>query len=103
MPAPFAALQTRINAAVFRRLANALATINGAQTDVIFDNGYALGNVGAIGMASTEPTITLPTASVPASPKGKPVVVGGVSYIIATHEPDGAGVSVLGLERVSVP
>ena len=76
-----------------------VATVNGvAGVRAIFDNGYSLGSAGLSGMASTQPTLTLPTISVPASPVGLPVVVSGGSYLIAAHEPDGTGFSRLLLE-----
>ena len=76
--------------------------VNGvADVACIFDNGYAAGNVGAMGIASTQPTLTLPTASVPAYPVGVTAVVASVSYTVAEHQPDGTGVSMLYLERTS--
>ena len=77
------------------------ATVGGVSVSVIFDNASALGGVGAYGMASTQPTITLPTASVPATPVGSSVVHGGVGYLVAAHEPDGTGVSRLLLESAA--
>ena len=77
------------------------ATVGGVVVPVIFDNSYALGSVGLLGMASAQPSITLPTASVPASPNGAVVVVGAVSYLVAGHEPDGTGISRLLLEVVA--
>ena len=74
------------------------ATVGGVSVSGIFDNGYALGGVGAIGMASSQPTFTLATASVPASPVGTAVVVGGGNYLVGAHEPDGTGMSRLLLE-----
>lgn len=82
-----------------------MAVLNGAAAvPVIFDNAYARGDVGGLGMASTQPAITLPTAAVPASPRGKTAVVtstlhGTLNFKIVDHEPDGTGVSVLFLER----
>lgn len=73
-------------------------TLNGAACNAIFDNGFSLGNVGTLGMASTQPNLTLATTSVPADPVGMAAVVGGVNYTVAAHEPDGTGVSVLLLE-----
>ncbi|MDP3651052.1 MAG: hypothetical protein Q8R67_05145 [Rhodoferax sp.] len=98
--APFAALESRVNNAVFARLSNAVATVNGVTASAIFDNGYSAGNLGGMAMASTQPTLALETADVPASPVGLSAVVGGVSYTIAEHQPDGTGVSTLFLERV---
>jgi hypothetical protein len=78
-----------------------VVTLDGQPVSVIFDNGYAFGDVGLIGMASSQPTICLPTSQVPADPIGKTVLVGAVSYQVATHEPDGAGVSHCKLERAT--
>lgn len=76
-------------------------TVNGAAVQAIFDNGYAQGQVGIMGAASTQPTLTLPTASVPSSPVGKTAVVNSITYTVAAHEPDGTGVSTLLLERTA--
>jgi len=98
MAATFAALETRLNRAVFSRLSNTDATLNGIAVMGIFDNANAIGSVGPFGMASTQPTLTLPTASVPANPVGLSALVGAVTYLVAAHEPDGTGVSRLLLE-----
>ena len=74
------------------------ATLDGVVVPAIFDAAFALGSVGAYGMASTQPSLTLSTAHVPALPIGKTVVVDAVSYLVAAHEPDGTGVSRLLLE-----
>jgi Phage Head-Tail Attachment len=96
--ARFATLESRLTTAVFSHLANAEAQIGGgAPVPGIFDNGYALGAVG-IGMAGTQPTITLATASVSGEAVGQTLVVNGSSYYVAAHEPDGTGVSRLLLE-----
>lgn len=94
----FAALEARLNTAVFAHISNTAATLAGNAVVGIFDNGYALGSVGPFGMASTQPTLTLATANVPAAPEGQAAVVNGVAYVVATHEPDGTGVSRLLLE-----
>jgi len=75
-----------------------LATVGGASVAVIFDNASSLGAVGPYGMASTQPSVTLPTTQVPADPVGTTVVVGGSTYLVAAHEPDGTGISRLLLE-----
>lgn len=77
------------------------ATVGGASVAAIFDNASALGGVGALGMATTMPTLTLPTADVPSSPVGVTVVVNSVTYLIAAHEPDGTGISRLLLESAA--
>lgn len=101
MAAPFAALEARVNQSVFSRLANAQADFGGGLVPVIFDNAYAHGGVGPIGMAGTQPMATLKTADVPANPIGQTVTINAIAYAIAEHQPDGAGVSTLFLERAS--
>ena len=75
------------------------ATLGGVAVQGIFDKAYQLGDVGGAGMAQTAPVLTLATAGVPADPVGTTVVVNGVSYTVAAHEPDGTGVSLLLLEK----
>ena len=74
-------------------------TLNGVSKPAIFDNGYALASVGAYGMASSQPSLTMATADVPADVVGQAAVANGVNYLVATHEPDGTGVSRLLLEK----
>lgn len=76
-------------------------TLDSVAVSAIFDNGYALGSVGSMGMAGAQPSLTLPTASVPANPVGKLAVVGVVTYRVAEHQPDGTGISTLILERTA--
>jgi len=73
-------------------------TVGGQSVPAIFDNAYAMGAVGPYGMATTEPRLTLQTASVPADVVGKACVVDSVAYNVVAHEPDGTGISVLRLE-----
>lgn len=75
--------------------------IDGVPALGIFDNGYQLSSpMGSAGMAGSDPTLTLPTASVPANPVGKRVsALDGADWLITEHHPDGTGVSVLLLER----
>lgn len=105
MAAPFAALETRLNRAVFSRLANADAYLDWSPVSGIFDNDYALGAVGPFGMASSTPIFTLDSAQVPSGVVGKTLAIGEdtattsqVRYTVAAHEPDGTGVSRLLLE-----
>jgi hypothetical protein len=101
MAAAFAALETRLNRAVFSRLANVDAVVNSVAVPAIFDAAYAQGSVGAYGMASSQPVLTLATADVPATPVGAAVVVGAASYLVAEHQPDGTGISRLLLEAAA--
>jgi len=83
-------------------------------TLAIFDNAFERGNVG-IGMASTQPALRMPSATVPPALAdgavvvvggaltlvgGIPTLVGGTSYRYREQEPDGTGWTVLFLERV---
>lgn len=101
MASPFAALEARLNAAVFARLSNTQAVVNGVTVGGIFDSASTLGDVGLMGMASTQPQLTVPTSALSSDPVGQTAVIGGVSYLVAAHEPDGTGVSVLRLERAA--
>ena len=75
------------------------ATLAGAAVRGIFDNGSALGAVGIAGLATTQPSLTLPTAALPSPVVGAALVLGGQAYTVAAHEPDGTGVSLLLLEK----
>jgi hypothetical protein len=77
------------------------AQLDGVWVRGIFDAEYSLGSVGVVGLASSQPAFTLPTASVPAAPVGRALVVNARGYIVAAHEPDGTGVSRLLLEAVA--
>jgi len=103
MATPFAALEARCAAAVFKHMANATGTFtaSGTAVDGILDAPGVNAMVGELGMASVAPTFTLPSASVPASPVGNTLVIGAVSYVVTQHLPDGTGVSTLVLERAS--
>jgi hypothetical protein len=75
------------------------ATVNGQAVRGIFENGFASAEVGLVGLSSSRPMLTLPTASVSADPVGQTAVVNGTSYLVAVHQPDGTGISTLMLER----
>jgi len=99
--APFAALEQRTVNAVMGRLFNTLVTINGDSVSAIFDAAYSLANAGPLGMASSQPMLTLATSAVPANPVGSSVVVAGTTYTVGGHEPDGTGISRLLLEATA--
>jgi hypothetical protein len=94
-----AALEARLNASVFKHLANAAAIVGGATVRGVFRNGFMLAD-GGVGMGTTNPVFTCATAELPAAPVGETLALGSSTYVIAAHEPDGTGVSVLMLERV---
>lgn len=76
-------------------------TLNGVSVAAIFDNGYSAGAVGIMGVASTQPALSVATSLVPTNPVGLNAVVNGITYTIAAHEPDGTGISALYLERTA--
>lgn len=75
------------------------ATLGGVAVRGIFENAYELANVGLSGMAGSSPAFTLQTSAVPANPVGMVLVCSAIGYIVAEHQPNGTGVSVLILER----
>jgi hypothetical protein len=107
----FAALEVRTNAAVMRRLSNAVATVvlpvaaAGETIDGIFDAAYLLIDAGS-GIESSAPVLTLPDASIPAAmatalEQGDAVTlaIGGVTYNVVEHKPDGTGLTLLRLRK----
>lgn len=96
MATPFAAIETRINAAVVSHLANATADFGGGVVvDGIFDADYgdALNLV-----AGTMPAFAASTATLSGILPGSTVVIGGTSYSVSTVKPDGTGLTRLMLE-----
>lgn len=73
-------------------------SVGGVVVSAIFDNGYAHGSVGMLGMATSQPSLTLASADVSTDPVGASVLVGSAAYLVAAHEPDGTGISRLLLE-----
>lgn len=84
----------------------------GVEVQGIFDNPYEQSHVGGAGLASSRPTFTLATASMqprlldwfddfaePVDPLDLRLDINGTAYQVVAHEPDGAGLSVLVLER----
>ena len=110
----FATLQSRVNATAVKRLGEPVL-LGGEEVSGIFDNGFALGNVGAFGMASTEPKLVMLSADIPPrviedwnrwfsepfDAVEQHAVVNGVTYKIVAIEPAGTGLSVLRLESVA--
>lgn len=95
----FAAMEARLNKAVFRNLANASAMLGGAAVTGIFDKAYQLGDVGGTGFATSQPVFSLLSSSVPANVTGLPLVIGGGAYTVVLSEPDGTGMTQLLLEK----
>lgn len=97
MPAPFAALETRVNRAIFSRLANVQGTVDGVSVSGIFENVFI--DADGLGVAGTAPMFTCQSADVPGVVKGDPAVMNAINYTVVGIEPDGTGVTRLQLER----
>lgn len=97
MPAPFAALESRVNAVTLAKLANVTATVGAATVSGIFDAAY----VSPFDLAAgSRPVLHCATADVAGYGFGTAVVVNGVNYTVAEAQPDGAGMTLLLLEKV---
>lgn len=68
----------------------------------IFDDASAVGDVGELGMATTHPTLLLPSAQVPAAVRGMQVQVAGQHFTVEDAQPDGTGMTLLVLELLHV-
>jgi len=75
-------------------------TLDGQPVTGIFDREYVSTNDG-MGMASSRPAYLLPTSEAPPAPENLILVLakGGERFVVAAHEPDGTGVTVLILEK----
>lgn len=95
MPAPFAALEARINAATIAHLANVTATI-GALTGVegIFDAAYA----ESLGMSGVTPVLMCNDLDIVGAARGDAVTINSTSYTVSRIEADGVGMSRLILD-----
>lgn len=91
----FAAAEARLNQAVFARLSNAQAVLDGTPIDGIFDRDYVQ---VFDGIASSGPMFTAPSASVSAATTISLLTVAGNTYRVRSVQPDGTGVSLLLLE-----
>jgi len=95
MAATFAALESRLNTAVFLHMSNANALLDGVAVPGIFDRGY----IQAFdGIASSAPMFTAPSASVSAATTSSLLVVAGNTYRVRSVQPDGTGITQLLLE-----
>ena len=78
------------------------ATLNGVAVVGVMEPGYQSASLEGFGVAAgTSPTFMLPSASVPAQPEGKTLVVtdgpAAGTYRIANARHDGTGVCILDL------
>ena len=109
MATAFAALETRINAAIQKSLANAVAVINDTEITGIFDNGYQAALSGFV--ESSAPTFLCQTADVQrfvdgtsmprvtGLTKGSAITIAEVQYKVLEIHPDGTGLSTIILEK----
>ncbi|MBV7418447.1 head-tail joining protein [Comamonas sp. CMM03] len=74
------------------------AVLGGVTVQGIFDDAGAVGGVGDLGMATTQPTLLLPTSEVPASVRGMKLEVAGQLFTVEDDQPDGTGMTLLVLE-----
>lgn len=97
----FAAFERQADEAVMRHLANAVASVGGREgVLVIFDDAHATPLNGL--MEASTPELRGLTTDLGAIHHGTSVVVQGRgSFTVAEHQPDGAGMTRLLLERVS--
>ena len=95
----FAALKTRVNAAAFAKLADAVTTISSVDIDVIFDNDYELADTGFSGFAASAPAIHCLASDVSTVVNDQSILVDGNAYKIAGIEPDGDGIVTLVLKK----
>lgn len=101
MAAPFAILEARSTAAVFRHIPNAQAQAvtrygEAVSFPVIFDNGYT----GLLGdrMASAQPQAQASTEAVADLAQECLIAIKGLDYRVVSIQPDGTGMSTLLLE-----
>lgn len=87
--APFASLNQRLNRAVVGRLADAVATVSGVDSPVLFQKPYASPFGGEVD--SSAPECLGPESVLGSLERGGQLSIDGVDYTVITAEPDGAG------------
>ena len=92
-----AALQSRVNATALRRLGEDVL-LDGVTVRADFAEPYAQAYMDGVSAEARAPQITLESTNVPASVSGKAVVARSTNYTVASHKPDGFGLSTLILE-----
>lgn len=90
--APFAALESRLNSAVQKHIANATAVYNGgAPFGVLFDRSPA-DPFGTGAVDSARHDVSFVAANAPGLAEGGTLVIDGAAYIVATSvQPDAGG------------
>jgi hypothetical protein len=98
----FNLLEARVNQAAMKKLANAVASIDGVDVPVIFDAEYKVGMVGVVGMGASEPQMVISNADLPSEFIGKQVGIAGAVWEVAERRPNSAlptGLTVVILEK----
>ena len=75
-----------------------VAVLGGVTVHGIFDDAYAVGDVGELGMATSQPTLLLSSSQVPANVRGMTLQVDGQHFSVEDVQPDGTGMTLLLLE-----
>jgi hypothetical protein len=96
----FANLQLAANSAVLNHLANKQVTIAGVTVPGIFRNLASEAALG-MGVASSDPVVTVASSAVMAEPVGKTITIGAEQYEILTANPDNTGLTILTLTVVA--
>lgn len=96
MSAPFAALEARVNAAVFAKLANTTADFGGGVlVNGIFREPYA----ESFGMMpSDKPSFESGSASLAGILVDAALTINGTAYTVVSRQPDGTGKTMLALK-----
>lgn len=76
-------------------------TLAGAPVRGIFDAPGVAPLLGDVAVGAVDPQFQLPTVQVPASPTGAVLVLPQGTFKVREHLPDGTGMSLLMLTRVS--
>lgn len=79
----------------FADFAATSCTVGGVATSAIFSNQSA----DALGVAGTQPFLTVKSADVSTTARGTAVVVNGTNYTVALIEHDGTGMARVILEK----
>ena len=93
----FIDMQSRVNATALRRLGEDVL-LNGVTVRADFAEPFALGHMEGVSAEARAPQLILVTSDVPVGVRGKSVVARGKTFVVATHHPDGFGLSTLMLE-----
>lgn len=97
MPAPFAAIEARVNNAVVGHLANAMAIVKGNPVPVVFDRLYSEALDGDA--AAYAPVVMGKDADLVGVIYGESITVHSQAYTVVEIEPDGTGLTRMRLRK----